>query len=245
MGDARVGKSTTSRLMLEMYRNHSKSVRVFYHGNRNKLSMYERSDFKIPLLGFSRGESDILLMNLENDKSVDLVFTDMPGQNLQQFKYFEKDVSLIDNLNLLGYRITFLHPISHRRDCVHEYLEDLCGTYSNSVDYVVVKNLHFGDEFNYYDGQPIQEIVNNLQGTELCLNQLHDIYYQKLDDTNLTYQEAISEKSPLYLLERSLIFHWIESFYASVTNNNRAFKYLGLEKIEEIAVEQTKRRVKW
>ncbi len=247
IGDARVGKSTISRLMLELYHKNSKSPKVYYHGNRNKLSMYESNDFKIPLLGFSRGESDILLMHLENNKAVDLVFTDMPGQNLPQFKYFEKDVSLIKNLNLLGYRVTFLHPISHRKDCVKEYLEDLCDTYGISVDYVIVKNQYFGDEFTYYDDQPIQEAVKNLNGVELHLKPLYDSYYQKLDDTGLTYGEAISVNSPLYVLERSLIFHWVESFHSEVLCNEQAFKYLGLEKSEEIAdsSEQSKRRVKW
>ncbi|WP_375467172.1 hypothetical protein [uncultured Nostoc sp.] len=143
-GDARVGKSTASRLLLELYLKNKLNVRVFYHGHRNKLSMYQTQRFEINHLGFSRGDSDRLLLDLEMFPKIEMILTDMPGQNLREFKFFDKDVSLIENLNCLGYRVTFLHPISHRKDCVEDYLQDLYQHFGSQVDYVVIQNHYFG-----------------------------------------------------------------------------------------------------
>ncbi|MBW4513035.1 MAG: hypothetical protein KME64_42135 [Scytonematopsis contorta HA4267-MV1] len=234
MGDARVGKSTISRLLLDLYRENNIRLKAYYHGYVNKLEAYQTDTFKIPLLDFSLDNSDIILDSLQDKESsgLRLVLTDMPGQNLPQFKEFEKNIALIDNLNSIGYRVTFLHPISYRPDCPNEYLKPLFDTYGSRADYVIVKNHYFGDEFRYYDGQPIQEIVKIFKGVELNLRQLHYNYYQKLHDTGLTYSKAITVDSPLYVLERSLIFHWIKNFHDEVTDNAQAVKYLGLGNLE-------------
>jgi hypothetical protein len=251
MGDARVGKSTISRLMLDLYREKNILLQAYYHGNVNKLETYQTDTFKIPLLDFSLDDSDIILDSLQDKESsvFRLVLTDMPGQNLPQFEEFEKKIALIDNLNSIGYHVTFLHPISYRPDCVKEYLKPLLDIYGSRADYVIVKNHYFGDEFRYYDGQPIQDIVKIFNGVELDLAQLHYNYYQKLYDTGLTYSQATTIDSPLNVLERSLIFHWIKRFHDEVMTNVKAVKYLGLSNLEEIeqqsvTTEQT-RRVKW
>ncbi|KAB8333822.1 hypothetical protein SD80_011180 [Scytonema tolypothrichoides VB-61278] len=228
VGDARVGKSTISRLLLELYLKNKLNVRVFYHGHHNKLSMYQTSCFDINQLGFSRGDSDRLLLDLEMFPKIEVVLTDMPGQNLPEFKFFEKDVSLIENLNCLGYRITFLHPISHRKDCVEEYLQDLYQHFGNQVDYVIIKNYYFCEQFRYYDGNQFQADIKKLNGLELILDKLHNDFYQLLEDTRLPYAQAVKTDSPLNTLQRSIIFNWIENFHSSIVSNGIASNYVGL-----------------
>ena len=228
VGDARVGKSTISRLLLELYLKNKLNVRVFYHGYRNKLSMYKTKDFDINHLGFSRGDSDRLLLDLEMFLHIDVVLTDMPGQNLPEFKLFDKDVSFLENLNCLGYRVTFLHPISHRKDCVDEYLQDLCQYFGNQVDYVVIKNHYFGEQFRYYDDSKLQVQIQKLNGLELVLGGLHNDYYQLLEDTGLPYAQAVESNSPLNTIQRSLVFNWMENFHSYIVSNGIASNYLGL-----------------
>ncbi|MDF5727683.1 MAG: hypothetical protein PUP92_06490 [Rhizonema sp. PD38] len=228
VGDARVGKSTISRLLLELYLKNQIAPRVFYHGHRNKLSMYQNEGFNINHLGFSRGDSDRLLLDLEMLPNIEVVLTDMPGQNLSEFKFFEKDVSLIENLNCLGYRVTFLHPISHRKDCVEDYLQDLCQHFGDRVNYVIVKNHYFGKQFRHYDGSQIQAYIHKLNGLELVLGTLHNDFYQLLEDTGLPYYQAIQVDSPLNIVQRSLFFNWMENFHSSIVSNGIASDYLGL-----------------
>ncbi|WP_017740790.1 hypothetical protein [Scytonema hofmannii] len=228
VGDARVGKSTTSRLLLDLYAKNKLNVRAFYHGHRNKLSMYQTEDFKIDHLGFSRGDSDRLLLDLDMFPKTEVVLTDMPGQNLPEFKAFEKDVSLIENLNCLGYRVTFLHPISHRKDCVEDYLQELCDYFDNQVDYAIAKNHYFGDQFPYYDGSQLQAKIKKLNGLELVLSNLHSQCYQQVEDAALSYSKAVLPESPLNVIYRSIVFNWMEDFLTSITSNDTASNYLGL-----------------
>ncbi|MBX9252976.1 hypothetical protein H1Q63_03220 [Desmonostoc muscorum CCALA 125] len=227
-GDARVGKSTASRLLLELYLKNQLNVRVFYHGHRNKLSMYQTQRFEIKHLGFSRGDSDRLLLDLEMFPKIEVILTDMPGQNLREFKFFERDVSLIENLNCLGYRVTFLHPISHRKDCVEDYLQDLYEHFGSQVDYVVIQNRYFGKQFRYYEGSQFQADIQKLNGLELVLGGLHNDFYQLLEDASLPYTQLIETNSPLNTIQRSIVFNWMENFHNSIVSNGIASNYLGL-----------------
>ncbi|MBW4685680.1 MAG: hypothetical protein KME40_11410 [Komarekiella atlantica HA4396-MV6] len=228
LGDARVGKSTTSRLLLELYLKNKLNVRVFYHGHRNKLSMYQTKGFEINHLGFSRGDSDRLLLDLEMFPNIDVVLTDMPGQNFREFKFFDKDVSLIENLKCLGYRVTFLHPISHRKDCVEEYLQDLYQHFGSQVDYVVIKNYYFSKQFRYYEGSQFQADIKKINGLELVLGGLDNDFYQLLEDTGLPYAQLIETNSPINTIQRSIVFNWMENFHNSIVSNGIASNYLGL-----------------
>jgi hypothetical protein len=227
-GDARVGKSTASRLLLELYLKNKLNVRVFYHGHRNKLSMYQTQRFDINHLGFSRGDSDRLLLDLEMFPKIEVILTDMPGQNLRELKFFERDVSLIENLNCLGYRVTFLHPISHRKDCVEDYLQDLYQHFGSQVDYVVIQNHYFGKQFRYYEGSQFQADIKKLNGLELVLGGLHNDFYQLLEDASLPYTQLIETNSPLNTIQRSIVFNWMENFHNSIVSNGIASNYLGL-----------------
>lgn len=227
-GDARVGKSTISRLLLELYLKNKLNVRVFYHGYRNKLSMYQTQGFEINHLGFFRGDSDRLLLDLEMFPKIGVVLTDMPGQNLREFKLFDRDVSLIENLNCLGYRVTFLHPISYRKDCVEDYLQDLYQHFGSQVDYVVIQNHYFGKQFRYYEGSQLQAAIKKLNGLELVLGKLHNDFYQLLEDASLPYAQLVQTNSPINSIQRSMVFNWMENFHNSIASNAIASNYLGL-----------------
>ncbi|MEH1930563.1 hypothetical protein [Nostoc sp.] len=229
-GDARVGKSTTSRLLLELYLKNKLNVRVFYHGYRNKLLIYQTKCFDINHLGFSRGDSDRLLLDLEMFPKIEVILTDMPGQNLREFKFFDRDVSLIENLNCLGYRVTFLHPISHRKDCVEDYLQDLYQHFGSQVDYLVIKNHYFGKQFRYYEGSKFQADIEKVNGLELSLGGLHNDFYQLLEDTGLPYAQLVKTNSPLNTIQRSIVFNWMDDFHNSIISNAIASNYLGLSK---------------
>ncbi|BDA72378.1 hypothetical protein CAL7716_065440 [Calothrix sp. PCC 7716] len=234
VGDSRVGKSTISRLLLELYNRHELNVRVYYHGQRpgdlsNKLSAYEQLGFNIKHLGFNRGDSDILLNELEMFSEIDLVLTDMPGQNLLDFFRFNSEVYFTDNLESLGYRPTFIHPISNRRDCV-KYLQSLYDFFGNRVDYIVVKNQYFGEYFDFYDNSQVRENIESLKGVELILPHIGDNIYQDLEDTHLPYSLAVTSDSDIQLLYRSVAYNWMENFCDVIVKDSVIPLYLGLKR---------------
>lgn len=227
IGDSRTGKSTVSRLLIDLYREKKLKPRIFYHGYRNKLSMYS-SYFNITHMGFSRGDSDRLLADLEIDAEIDVVLTDMPGQNFVEFKNFEEDVNLLKNLESLGYKVTFLHPISHRSDCFKDYLQEVVSYFSDRADYIVVKNQYFGREFSSYEASTIKNDLELLNGTEVVLGKLNQVIYNTLEETSVTYSAAVQTDLAISLIQKSIIFHWMTNFYSGLSDNMIASEYLGL-----------------
>ncbi len=227
IGDSRIGKSTSARLLLDLYLKQKLTPRVYYHGHRYKLAEY-KNYFDINQLGFSRGDSDSLLIDLERGDTVDVVLTDMPGQNFVEFKSFEKDVSLLKNLEATGYRVTFLHPISHRRECVDHYLQEVIEAIGDRADYIVVKNEYFTKDFFHYDHSETKTKVTALEGIEVNLKNLNQNLYEMIEDTNSTYTFALEANSTLNQLQKGVLFYWVTDFHSLVSSNVVAAEYLGL-----------------
>ncbi|MBW4676072.1 MAG: hypothetical protein KME52_19220 [Desmonostoc geniculatum HA4340-LM1] len=216
VGDARVGKSTTARLLVEFYLDSKLKLRTYYTGNRNKLYAYELL-LPVGKLPLTRDGADQLLIDLECFSDVQVALSDLPGQNFEQFKQFVEEVLLWDAIASLGYRITFVYPISHRRDCV-EYLQELFDYCGDQADYIIIKNLHFGDEFPYYDGSDIQKSIQKNGGEELYLGELWKCTYELVESISLPYSQAMHNPN-IDLMNRSRIFNWMEEFSQQIKNN--------------------------
>lgn len=225
-GDARVGKSTTARLLLELYLESKLKLRAYYTGDRNKLFSYELL-LVVSELQLTRGGADKLLIDLERFSSIQLALSDLPGQNIQQFKRFTEEVLLWDALQSLGYRITFVHPISDRRDCI-EYLQELFDYCGDKVDYVIVKNLLFNDEFPYFDGTDIQKCIQEYGGEELYLGVLWKNTYELVEGLNYPYSLALQSEE-IDLINRSRIYNWMEEFHKQIKDSTTISEKLGLE----------------
>lgn len=227
VGDARVGKSTVARLLLDLLLEKQISVRAYYNGNRNKLVAYQKiENLGIEELQLSRGGADNLLIDLESLPDLAVVVTDLPGQHLSAFKFFVEEFLLFDTLVSLGYRMTAIHPISHRRDCV-EYLQELCNFCRDNVDYIVIKNHHFDTYFPYYDSSETRSAIEALGAIEIDLANLSLFVYQQCEDYGLPYSQIISDLK-INTFYRHLLFSWMESFLQQFALAPKARDYLGL-----------------
>lgn len=231
-GDARVGKSTISRLLLDLYLSEAMNVHVTYSGYRNKLDAYTKQ-IKIHKFSLQRGDYDEFIAYLQLIDDIDVVLMDMPGQILPEFINFERATYLLEGLHSIGYRVTFLHPISFRKDCI-DYLHELTTHFKEKADYVVVKNGYFGDKFFYYDGKPIEEAIHRLGGATMHLPALSNFVYSKLEETNCTYADAAAKipaaevGKKIGVIERSYIFTWLNKFRLAIYSDLQLLRYLGL-----------------
>jgi hypothetical protein len=225
VGDARVGKSTTARLLIEIYLESQLNLRVYYSGNRNKLYAYQLL-LPIAQLPLTQGGADQLLIDLESFSDVQVALSDLPGQSFEEFRQFAQEVMLWDAIAQLGYRITFVHPISYRRDCT-DYLQELFNCYGNKADYIIIKNLYFGDEFPYYDGSNIQQRIQASGNNELYLGKLWRDTYELLESLDSPYNYAL-QNSEIDFMNRSRVFNWMEEFSEQINNNKHIGELLGL-----------------
>lgn len=231
-GDARVGKSTSIRLLLDLYLEEQLNVYTTYSGHRNKLDAYNKY-LDIHKFSLQRGDYDEFMASLELMDEIDIVLMDMPGQILPEFIQFNRATYFLEGLQSVGYRATFLHPISFRTDCT-EYLEELVNEFDNAADYVIFKNQYFGDRFPYFDGKSIESTINNLDGITMFLPALSNFVYDKLEQAGCTYSDGAA-KLPcaevgkvLGVIERSFIFSWLNKFRQAIYSNSRLLKYFGL-----------------
>lgn len=228
VGDARVGKSTTARLLIEIYLESQLNLRVYYRGNRNKLYAYQLL-LPIAQLPLTQGGADQLLIDLETFSDVQVALSDLPGQNFEEFRQFAQEVMLWDAIAQLGYRITFVHPISYRRDCT-EYLQELFNCYGDKADYIIIKNLYFGDEFPYYDGSDIQQHIQANGGNELYLGRLWRDSYELVESLDSPYSYAV-QNYEIDFMNRSRVFNWMEEFSGQISNNKHIEELLGFSNI--------------
>lgn len=179
-----------------------------------------------------RGDYDEFIGKLDSSGEIDVVLMDMPGQVLPEFIKFERDTCLFEGLYSIGYRVVFLNPISYRQDCMY-YVKELFHEFKASADYVIVKNECFGKKFPYFDVD-IQSSVKSFDGAIMQLPSLSKFAYYRLEEVGCIYSdgalkkpdEAISKK--LGVVERSLIFNWLNKFKRNIYSDKKLIEYFGL-----------------
>ncbi|WP_229549250.1 hypothetical protein [Nostoc sp. CHAB 5836] len=223
VGDSRVGKSTVTKLLIDLFQYQVKRIKVYNHDNRQRLKAYERV-VKIETLDFFRDDTDKMLNNF-NDDQLDIILVDMPGQYIDKTCQYIVQSDLFDLLREYEWKLTFLQPISHRKDCVNS-LDKLIKFATNNANYVVAKNHYFDTRFSEYQ-ESIQTKFHQIGGTEIELSALHRDHYEALERTSKPYSLCYTDTS-IYLVYRSYIYYWIKNFNNSVLSNNTAIQYLGL-----------------
>lgn len=222
VGDSRVGKSTVTKLLVERYQAQGQKIQLYNHDQRNRLKAYENL-VPIKNLDFFGGETDTILKDL-NNQELEIILVDMPGQYVEKICEYITKSQLLDLLIVYGWRLTFVQPISHRKDCL-DYLRQLIDTATNNANYVVVKNQHFDCSFREYC-RTMQSKLPFIGGAEVELTALHRDHYQAMEELGKPYSSCYQDTS-IYVIYRSYIYRWLKHFFDSVDNSS-ASKYLGM-----------------
>lgn len=222
-GDARVGKSTCLKLLVDLLRSQNKSPVLYDFDKRDKFVGYRNYIPVCDNLNFFKGNTDVILDDIsEVDTSVILV--DMPGQYVSEMLEEIEDCYFFEQLACRGWQVTFLQPISQRKDCI-DYLKQIMDYSGNLAKYVVVKNFYFDKYFVEFE-KVSQQLYSN-GGITISLEPLQQNVYQAIDILSIPYQEACNS-SKLFLLYRSYLYRWMKSFNEQVLLNNLVSEYLGI-----------------
>ncbi|MFN6571092.1 hypothetical protein [Dendronalium sp. ChiSLP03b] len=222
------GKSVVARILLDIYRHRNINC-IAYECDQSNPQLYRHYNKVAPgvsgLKLNQRGGADALQDDLKRlSPKVSLV--DLPAGAAEYFESVAKDIFLFQNAQRLGYRITMVSVLGRLKDSVLQLkrLVNFCG---DRVDYVVVKNLYWGDEnkFTRYNNSKVKQAVEELGGIELLLPELYDDIFDLIDSQDLTFREAL-EHEDFSLSNQSRVYGWID---AVETEFNRAAVQLGLE----------------
>ncbi len=222
------GKSVVARILLDIYRHRNINC-IAYECDQSNPQLYRHYNKVAPgvsgLKLNQRGGADALQDDLKRlSPKVSLV--DLPAGAAEYFESVAKDIFLFQNAQRLGYRITMVSVLGRVKDSVLQLkrLVDFCG---DRVDYVVVKNLYWGDEhkFTRYNNSKVKQSVEALGAIELLLPELYDDIFDLIDSKDLTFREAL-EHEDFSLSNQSRVYGWIDTVESEFT---KAAVQLGLE----------------
>lgn len=235
-----VGKSAVARLLLDIYRFLSKPCKAIDSDTSNadlyrcykragdgmlllpddEPDAVERVDFTV------RGEADYLVDSLGDYK--ELLLVDLPARSRDAFTNFIQELDLINVAIESGYRVTIVHVLGKTRSSVSALKEvvELCG---DGADYVVVKNLLFGEPhtFTRYDASQIRKkVVEQLGGRELNMQEMFWTSWDVIEDNDLPFRWAVdAEKTMLQRSQRTRAYRWLVDMEEEV---RKAATFLGL-----------------
>lgn len=210
-----VGKSTFARGLTQVYLD-TKTRFVGFDADisNSQLERFYGERCKIEKLNiFKDGGIDSFfnkINTLINEKKTEegqdrtgesLFLLELPPQSRTILQNFVEDMTFLETA-LLDYNIcvTMVVVISRISDSVNQliHLHSFC---KDMADYVIVKNLHFGEESDftlYKESTEIQSIKNTLKKSkasfiEINMPSLIAHAYQYLDKNNMTFEEGIAQ----------------------------------------------------
>ncbi|MFN6454704.1 MAG: hypothetical protein RM022_021215 [Nostoc sp. EfeVER01] len=243
-----VGKSTFARGLAQIYIDNTVKFVGLDADNSNPhlIRFYEKAA-NIQRLDISNSDKlDEFVDNLkelvypkpkesgENQEEQSLILLETPSQFLPTLKILIKEMGFLGVVNdKCQMRVTIVVVISTIVDCINQLLElySYCG---DNVDYVIVKNLFYGEveQFNFYDNsQKIKEIEQQVKAkshtfTSITMPKLAKKSYDYLDVKNMTFRQGIEQDEYPSVFGR--ILSWLNNFQGQIKPIKDLF---GIEKI--------------
>ncbi|YAF99394.1 MAG: hypothetical protein AB3A66_30065 (plasmid) [Nodularia sp. CChRGM 3473] len=240
-----VGKSTFARGLLQTYLDTKQQFVSFDADTSNPQikRFYADECSVLPLDIFKRGQADFFLDRLKSliypslkkgqekpDPGKSLFLLELPPQSIQFFRLFEYEIGFFEMAEQdLDLRVTMAAVINRTKDSVNQlsHLRDFC---DDNVDYVVVKNLFFGDKesFERYDNSSLVQTLKERKSPipEIYMPDLIAHAYDYLDENNYSFSQGITQTEKLSVKGR--VSKWMENFKNSI---RPAKKLLGLENV--------------
>ena len=243
-----VGKSTFARGLAQIYIDNTvKFVGLDADNSNPHLIRFYETSANIQRLDISNSDKlDEFVDNLkelvypkpkesgENQEEQSLILLETPSQFLPTLKILIKEMGFLGVVNdKCQMRVTIVVVISTIVDCINQLLElySYCG---DNVDYVIVKNLFYGEaeQFAFYDNsQKVKEIEQQVKATghdftSITMPKLAKKSYDYLDVKNLTFRQGLEQDEYPSVFGR--VLSWLNNFKGQIKPKKDLF---GIEKI--------------
>jgi len=204
------GKSIVARFLLDMYLANLIHV-VAYDCDSNNPQLWRHYNSSVPggvrTIKFNQhGFSKILKKDLSSSNPV-VALVDLPSGVGEYFQDFVQEMESAS----LGYRITMVSVLGRGKDSIIQ-LKRLIEICESQVDYVVVKNLYWGEEeeeiFMRYNESKTRQSALILGAVEVTFLRLVDWVYEAIDTYNLTFTESVTNDN-LTISKQMRLSVWI------------------------------------
>lgn len=152
------------------------------------------------------------------------MLVDLPAGVGTSLERLFQEVDIGDALAELGARATLVVVISRLKDSIEVLRLTMEAFKDVPTDYVVVKNLYFGDadKFTRYEHSKTRKDALAKGAVEINMPDLLDDVYDCMDERNLPFLKAIS-KDELLFATRQRVKSWMRRFDEELS---KAQKYL-------------------
>lgn len=238
-----VGKSTFSRGIAQMYLDHAvRFVGLDADNSNPHLIRFYGASANILTLDISNSDKlDEFLDNLKelvypNSKgdgktggSQSLILLETPSQFLPTIEILFKEMGFLGVVNnKCKMQVTIVVVISTIVDCINQLLKlySFCG---DKVDYVIVKNLFYGEpeQFTFYDKSPeIKKIsqqvkVGGHQFVSINMPKLAKKSYDYLDVNSMTFRQGLEQDE--YPSVYGRVLSWLNNFKGQIKSIKTLF----------------------
>jgi len=211
------GKSTVARGLLEWYQRQEQRVDAIDSDKRNaQLYRYYHAVVPVQRLDVTTPQGMDAVFNQLAD-STERVLVDTPAQFGDALERLTQELPLGEILETLQARITVVFVLSRVKDSIQALKSALTTLHGLPVDWVVVKNGHFGqaDDFSRYDGSKTREEVRQAGGIELYLPDLQDVIYDRLDAENRPFS-GVSTAEGWKFMEKQRVHAWLKQWLSEL-----------------------------
>jgi len=208
-----IGKSTTARALLDWSIRQERHYTAFDSDHRNPhLFRYYDAIHPVKRVDvMSQGGIDPVFNELATgDRNV---LVDLPAGVGTSLERLFQEVDIGDALAELGARATLVVVISRLKDSIEVLRLTMEAFKDVPTDYVVVKNLYFGDsdKFTRYEHSKTRKDALAKGAVEINMPDLLDDVYDCMDERNLPFLKAIS-KDELLFATRQRVKSWMRRF---------------------------------
>lgn len=242
-----VGKSTFARGLAQIYMDNAVGFVGLDADNSNPhlIRFYgEKADI-YPLDISNSDKLDDFLDNLKQIvypkskgdgkalKEQSLILLETPSQFLPTLENLIKEMGFLGVVNdKCKMQVTIVVVISTIIDCINQLLElySFCG---DNVDYVIVKNLFYGEteQFTFYDkSKEVKEMETRVKAkghkfTNINMPKLAKKSYDYLDVNNMTFRQGLEQDEYPSIYGR--VLSWLNNFQGQIKPIKNLF---GIEK---------------
>lgn len=244
-----VGKSTFARGLVQTYLDKGQRFIGFDADSSNSqlLRFYGRHCHIEPLDIFKTGNIDQFFDEMKTKANPkvggdgeiiqpeSLFLLELPPQSRRILRKFVEEMTFLETAEKhYNIRVTMVVVISRVIDSINQLIDlhSFCG---NQVDYIVVKNLFFGepDEFTRYKNSPeVEKIKEQLKSQkslffDIKMPELIERSYDYLDENSMTFRQGMEQTDLPSVKGR--VTSWLRTFKEEIEQVKES---LGLNNVE-------------
>src|SRR5512143_693835 len=211
------GKSTVARGLLEWYQRQEQRVDAIDSDKRNaQLYRYYHGLVPVQRLDVTTPQGMDAVFN-QLAEATPRVVVDTPAQFGDALERLTQELPLGEILETLQARITVVFVLSRVKDSIQALKSALTTLHGLPVDWVIVKNGHFGapDDFSRYDSSKTWEEVRQAGGIELYLSDLQDVIYDRLDAENRPFS-GVATADGWKFMEKQRVQAWLKQWLSEL-----------------------------